>query len=69
VDEGIPPEPVHRQNLWQEQASVSRRAGFDDAQGGVMAMDLFHIGVIVLIVLVLAAISWWGNNGKPGLPG
>ena len=34
-----------------------------------MAMDLFHIGVIVLIVLVLAAISWWGNNGKPGLPG
>lgn len=32
-------------------------------------MDFFHIGIIVVIVLVLIAISWWGNNGKPGLPG
>ncbi|CCF84939.1 hypothetical protein NITHO_4210016 [Nitrolancea hollandica Lb] len=32
-------------------------------------MDLFHIGIIVLIVLVLIGFSWWGNNGKPGLPG
>lgn len=32
-------------------------------------MDLFHIGIIVLIVLILVGVSWWGNNGKPGLPG
>jgi hypothetical protein len=36
---------------------------------GVKAMDLLHIGIIVLIVAVLIGASWWGNNGKPGLPG
>lgn len=32
-------------------------------------MDLLHIGIIALIVIVLVGAAWWGNNGKPGMPG
>ncbi len=34
-----------------------------------MAMDLLAIGVLVAVIITLAALTWTGEYRKPGLPG